>query len=434
MRFYTQQHQFYCGIDLHARTRYLCILNRDGARLLHRTRSAGPDPFLKAIAPYREDVVVCGEWIFTWYGLADLCAREGSACVLGPALSRKAIHGGKATNATIAAQKIALLLRGGRLPQASVSPAEMRATRALRRRRLPRTRKRAALRAPSQHTNSQYTLPEMGKQLAAKANREGVGERFSAPAVPKSVDVALALMGSYDPLRSAVELPSVQTAQEPHAQALYRLQSVPGIGKIVRLVRRYAIHERSRFPRGQACVASCRLGKCAQESAAKRSGTSGATIGNADLTWAFSAAAGRCLRHNPVGQKSLTRLEKKQGMGKAFTVFAHPLARAVYDLLRRDTVCDMDQCLHGSGRGAGAPAAALGPSGAILITVRGNDASRRLRTPMRPEALCPAPARVIGRLLALLYEERKSLMVPVGCPSPDPEPHWRTQMGSPSLA
>ena len=30
MRFYTQQHQFYCGIDLHARTMSLCILNRDG--------------------------------------------------------------------------------------------------------------------------------------------------------------------------------------------------------------------------------------------------------------------------------------------------------------------------------------------------------------------------------------------------------------------
>ena len=26
MRFYTQQHPFYCGIDLHARTMYVCIL------------------------------------------------------------------------------------------------------------------------------------------------------------------------------------------------------------------------------------------------------------------------------------------------------------------------------------------------------------------------------------------------------------------------
>ena len=58
------------------------------------------------------------------------------------------------------------------------------------------------------------------------------------------------------------------------------------------------------------------------------------------------------------------------------------LARAVYDILRRDTVCDMDKFLHGEGRGAGEPAASLGHDGASLVTVLCNDASLRLRTPM----------------------------------------------------
>jgi hypothetical protein len=31
MRFYNQQHRFYCGIDLHARTLAVCILDADGA-------------------------------------------------------------------------------------------------------------------------------------------------------------------------------------------------------------------------------------------------------------------------------------------------------------------------------------------------------------------------------------------------------------------
>ena len=96
MRFYTKQHQFYGGIDLHARTMYLCILNREGEILVHRHMPAGPEPFLKTIAPYRTDLVVCVECIFTWYWLADLCAREGIPFVLGHALYMKAIHGGKA--------------------------------------------------------------------------------------------------------------------------------------------------------------------------------------------------------------------------------------------------------------------------------------------------------------------------------------------------
>jgi len=136
MRFYTKQHQFYCGIDRHARTMYLCILNQDGEMLVHRNMPAGPEPFLKAVAPSRTALVVCVECTFTWYWLADLCAREEIPFVLGHALYRKAIHGGKAKNDTIDAQKIAVLLRGGMLPQAYGYPAALRATRDLLRRRI----------------------------------------------------------------------------------------------------------------------------------------------------------------------------------------------------------------------------------------------------------------------------------------------------------
>jgi transposase len=346
MRFYTQQHQFYCGIDLHARTMYLCSLHRDGEILVHRNMSAGPEPFLKAIAPYREDVVVCVECIFTWYWLADLCAREGLPFVLGHALSMQAIHGGKAKNDKIDAQKIAVLLRGGMLPQAYVYPAEMRATRDLLRRRLHLTRKRAELLAHIQNTNSQYNLPEIGKKIVYKANRGGVAERFPDPAVQKSVAVDLALLDFYDQLLRDVALTSVQTAQQHDAQTLYRLQSVPGIGKILSLVLLYEIHEITRFPRVQDFVSYCRLVKCAKESAGKRDGTSGTKIGNAYLKWAFAEAAVLFLRNHPAGQKYLARLEKKHGKGKALTVLAHKLARAVYSMLRRDTVFDMQKFLN----------------------------------------------------------------------------------------
>src|SRR5213593_5245966 len=74
MRFYTEQHSHYCGIDLHARTMYLCILNQAGAIVLHRNMKADSDSFLKAIAPFRDQIVVAVECIFTWYWLADLRA------------------------------------------------------------------------------------------------------------------------------------------------------------------------------------------------------------------------------------------------------------------------------------------------------------------------------------------------------------------------
>ncbi len=61
-RFYTKPHQFYGGIDLHARTMDLCLLTQAGEILVHRHMPAAPDPCLKTIAPSREDVVVCVEW------------------------------------------------------------------------------------------------------------------------------------------------------------------------------------------------------------------------------------------------------------------------------------------------------------------------------------------------------------------------------------
>ena len=148
----------------------------------------------------------------------------------------------------------------------------MRATRDLLRRRLHLTRKRAELLAHIQNTNSQYNLPEIGKKLAYKANRDGVAERFPDPAVQKSVEVDLALIGYYDQLLSDVELTIVQTAKQHDAHTLYRLQSVPGIGKILSLVLLYEIHDISRFPRVQDFVSYCRLVKCAKESAGKRYG------------------------------------------------------------------------------------------------------------------------------------------------------------------
>src|SRR5262249_49399793 len=74
-------------------------------------------------------------------------------------------------NDKIDAHKIAVLLRGGMFPLASVYPAAMRVTCDLLRRRCHLGRKQAELLAHIQNTTSQDNLPETGKKLADKANR-----------------------------------------------------------------------------------------------------------------------------------------------------------------------------------------------------------------------------------------------------------------------
>ena len=346
MRFYTQEHPHYCGIDLHARSMYLCILNPAGAIVLHRNMKADPDSFLQAIAPFRENIVVAVECIFTWYWLADLCAREKIAFVLGHALYMKAIHGGKAKNDRIDAHKIAVLLRGGMIPEAYVYPEGMRSTRDLLRRRMHLMRQRAELLAHIQITNHQYNLPEIGKKISYRVNRDGVAERFADPSVRSNVTFDLKRIGFYDDLLNQIELEILRHAKQHDANTFHLLDSVPGVGKILALVLLYEIHDITRFPSVQDFASYCRLVKSKKESAGKVYGTSGGKIGNAHLKWAFSEAAVGFLRNNPPGQAYLARLEKKHGKPKALTALAHKLARAVYHMLRRKEAFDIKRFIN----------------------------------------------------------------------------------------
>ena len=111
-RFSTHPHQCSWGIALHARRMDVCIVSQEGERLVHRTMNAAPAPFLKAIAPDRDGLVVAVACLFTWDGLADLGAQEAMPFVLGHARSMKALHGGTAKTDTIDSQTIATLPRG----------------------------------------------------------------------------------------------------------------------------------------------------------------------------------------------------------------------------------------------------------------------------------------------------------------------------------
>ncbi len=144
-----------------ARSMYVCILDNEGNTLVHQNIKTCRRSFLAVIQPYQEDLAVAMECIFTWYWIADLCRQQGIAFVLGHALYMRAIHGGKAKNDKIDSQKIALLLKGGLIPQGYAYPAERRATRDLLRRRMHLARERADLIAHIQNTVSQYNLPPL---------------------------------------------------------------------------------------------------------------------------------------------------------------------------------------------------------------------------------------------------------------------------------
>jgi len=335
MRFYTCEHSFYCGIDLHARTMHLCILDHAGQVVFDDNLPTNPRAFLEAITPYRQGIIVGAECMFSWYWLADLCHQQNIDFVLGHALYMRLIHGGKGKNDRIDAGKIARLLRTGGFPLAYAYPKGMRETRDLLRRRSYLVRQRGSLLTHIQIVNSQYNLLPIGKELRYEGKRTGIAERFPEGAVRKNIAVDLHLIRQLDALIDDLEEELVRTVQVEDRVTFELLRSIPGVGPILGLTLLYELHDWRRFATVGQFLSYARLVRCVHESAGKKLGTGNSKIGNAHLRWAFAEAACQMLRVSERARRWKERYQQGHGKGKGVSVLAARLGRAVYHMLRK---------------------------------------------------------------------------------------------------
>jgi transposase len=342
MRFYTHQHQFYCGIDLHARLLAVCIVDQAGTVVLRKQIPDDQALLRELLAPFRPDVVLAVECLFAWYWVADFCQAEGLPFVLGHALYMKAIHGGKSKDDDIDAEKISRLLRGGNIPMAYVYPKGLRETRDLLRRRNYLVHKRAELIAHIQITNAQYNLPPFGKKLVYAKNRAElkVAEQFPDPHVRKNIELDLTLIDHLDAQLADVELYLQRTVKVEDPHTYYLLQTIPGVGKILALVLLSEIHRIDRFADVGDFLSYARLVRCLHRSAGKAVGAGGKKIGNAHLKWAFSEAVCLLIRNCPAVKAWPQRHEKKHGKKKTLGILAAKLGRTVYHMLRKNIAFD----------------------------------------------------------------------------------------------
>jgi transposase len=118
-------------------------------------------------------------------------------------------------------------------------------------------------------------------------------------------------------------------------QTYFLLQTVPGIGKVLALTLLYEIHDVHRFANVGEFVSYGRLVNCPHTSAGKQCGSGGRKIGNAFIRWAFAEAVCLLIRESAAAKRWIDRKEKKYGKGKALSLLAAKLGRAVYWMLRR---------------------------------------------------------------------------------------------------
>ena len=344
MKYYTSTTEFNCGIDLHARQMYVCVMDRQGQKLLHTNiRNNDFAYFLKLVTPYRHDLTVCAECMFGWYWLADACQGAQIHFVLAHALYLKAIHGGKNKNDRIDSEKIANLLRTNLIPPAYVYPADKRPLRALLRQRILYVWRRSELLARIQSHPLAHNRPPLRQ---TRPNRDPWEQQLLAqeenPVRQLALQNDLALIRHYDTQITALEEQLHKLTRATAARDYALLQTVPGIGEHLGMTILYETGDITRFPTVKNFLSYCRLVKGTVASAGKIKGLRGAKLGNPYLRWAFGEAA-VIAKRDPVTIGPLAqRLETKMNGNKfkANTVLAIKLARAVYFMLRSHTVFD----------------------------------------------------------------------------------------------
>ncbi len=345
MNLYNNTHPYYCGIDLHARLLYVCILDQEGNTLVHKEISADPNKLKFLLEPYLGNVVVGVECMHCWYWVSDFCDDLGIDFILGHALYMKAIHGGKAKNDKIDSFKIAKLIRGGNFPLAYVYPKEMRATRDLLRRRTKIVRHGADLKAHVVNTTSQYNLPPNKLNLKNTAAREQLRSTFLDRSVQQNIDLDMIILDCYAEQLAKVEWFIEKQARQHKPMHLPILRSINGVGRILSLTIIYEIGNIERFESVQQFASYSRLVKCKAMSAGKSYGTQGNKIGNAHLKWAFSEVAVLYLRGNDGAKKYLLKLQKRMSKAKALSALAHKMGRCIYFMLKNETVFDEERFL-----------------------------------------------------------------------------------------
>jgi transposase len=231
---------------------------------------------------------------------------------------------------------------------AYVYPWENRATRDLLRRRLRFVRQRADLYTHVHHLNTQCHLDPIGYDVKSRPRRMSLPERFADSEVRMSVQANLTMIQQLDEVIEQLEKHILAKAKGSFQKELAILQSIPGVGPITALTILYEMDTVKRFDNRQQFASYARLVKCQHESDGKLYGYGGKKMGNPYLKWAFSEAAVFAVEWSRPVEKLYDRLARKHGKGKARTLLAHKLGRAVYYMLLRGQVFDQERFLNRS--------------------------------------------------------------------------------------
>ncbi len=321
----------YCGIDLHAKSSYIAIIDERRQRVFKRNVANVRQTILSFLAPYKAELAgIVVESTFNWYWLVDVLMEDGYRVHLANPSAIQQYRGLKYVDDKHDAFWLAELLSLGILKGGYIYPKEERHVRDLLRKRGHLMKLRTSLLISFHNT--------MANTCGTKIPSHHVLGKEDRVSVHLCRHESLALMGQVS--KACIDALTLQiTTIEAHAKKQYKIEpayigllSLPGVGKILGLTIRLETGPIGRFPAVGNYVSYCRKAESTWKSAEKVKGN--IKNGNRYLSWAFAEAAEHARRFDTASWNFYNRKVKERNSPVAHGALANKLALAAYYIMR----------------------------------------------------------------------------------------------------
>ena len=328
------------GIDLHSNSVMIGIVDQEGRRVKHQKLVCDLNQVDRFLQPFKGRIKgMAVESTYNWYWLVDGLRALSYPVVLANPAAIEQYSGIKHADDKNDAYFLAELLRLTILPTGHFYDPVLRPVRDLLRRRLRLVHQRTALMLSFKSLYTRTTGQSMSlSRLKGMAVDEAIG-LYEHPANQLIAKVQKEHIEQLGQSIERIEKAVLQSARQlPYYQ---RLNTLPGVGKILGMTITLEVGEISRFKAAGDFASYCRAVASKRTSNEKNKGDNNRKCGNKHLGWAFVEAANFARRHDDSCRRWFDRKAARTNTVIATKALACKLAKAAWHLMAHNV--DYDQ-------------------------------------------------------------------------------------------
>jgi transposase len=332
----------YAGIDLHSSNNFIGVIDSTDKRLYGKRHSNRLEDVLKALEPFKQSLKgVVVESTFNWYWLVDGLQDHGYQVHLANPSAMKQYEGLKHTDDQWDSFWLTHMYRLNLLAEGYIYPREHRALRDLLRRRLLYVRQRTAQILSLQSMISRNLGFKMSNNEIKKLAAQDIAQLFDCPDL---VFMAANSWTTIEFLKQIIRgIEKRVVSQARLRKEFTKLQTIPGIGKILALTIMLEVGDIGRFATVGDYSSYCRCVESKKISNGKKKGENNKKNGNKYLAWAYVEAANFAKRYCPKAQSFYQSKKAKTKNVVAIKALSNKLSRASYYIMRDQVAFDEDK-------------------------------------------------------------------------------------------